>query len=113
MGYNLVLRIILLILDYSVDIPGTTVCRTFPDLLMPPAPRLSPSPPCPYPPGSMASTIARPSGWLELPTSRKKCWFRELPPPDHWQNFIALVDSCAVAMGGDEKLSPYDHLLVW
>ena len=34
MGYNLVLRIILLILDYSVDIPGTTVCRTLPDLLM-------------------------------------------------------------------------------
>ena len=34
MGYNIVLRITLLMLDYSTDIPGATVCRTFPDLLM-------------------------------------------------------------------------------
>jgi len=34
MGYKLVLRIILLMLDYSVDIPGITVCRAFHVLLM-------------------------------------------------------------------------------
>jgi len=34
MGYKLVLRIILLMLDYSVDIPDITVCRAFHDLLM-------------------------------------------------------------------------------
>jgi len=34
MGYRMVLGIVLLKLDYSAYIPGTTVCRSFPDLLM-------------------------------------------------------------------------------
>ncbi|KAF9647608.1 hypothetical protein BDM02DRAFT_3261600 [Thelephora ganbajun] len=80
--------------------------------------------PCPPPPqASLASLPAfrstpRPMaamtlrcGWVDLPKSQKRCWFARLPAPEHFRNYVAIMDD----FGVDLELSGhrFQHLMMW
>jgi len=51
-------------------------------------------------------------GWLDLPRSKKKCWFSSRPSSAHWQNYLDIVDEFAVDIDKNPRLALCNQLLV-
>lgn len=60
----------------------------------------------------MATATPR-CGWVTLSKCNKKCWFADIPPPDHLVNYIEILGDFGASLAGNPLFSSVPHLMVW